>query len=790
MEKLFAIPFCTTLITLAIVNNIKNLDGILLPLIILFIGLFISFLTLRYYTFSILLISIAISLLAGQKFITMKRSFYQKKELNVCSDDYVKIRGRVLQFPLLGNGTSTLLVNVISLNDKQNMRNNEFTLKIIVKGNLRDIFMGDLIEIYTTIKNPRPPENFFPSRSEIFLLANNIHFSGYSKSALLVERIRRSNILMQFTGWIRERCRSLIEKKYLEKNGDLKCEGQMLEALLLGDRGRLSPEVKEMLLQTGIFHLFAISGAHIGIIALFTLFLLNKTSLKQRKKYIILIFVLLFFLVLTGFKISAQRAVIMAVLISISKILYLRSDAINIISFTGLILLLKDPRYFLDPGFILTFTITAGIISGRKIFFRDSKNKNSYIREMAVANINASIISMPLSLFYFLRYSFTGLIAGMLLLPLTAIIMCMSLPLIPLSVLPHFFSIPVIALADIPLKIFFFLAESFSKTLDLTIFRAPPNPFLLLLFLMLFFFLSNAGQGKTTRILSALLIFIAYSIMIIKPPPYNPQFPEIYFLDVGQGDSHIVVLPGGDSLLIDGGGAKFGNFETGKQIVLPFILKQGIKIKWVAVSHYHADHCRGINEIVKILRPEEVWISSSPEESFLYKNLINNCSGITRIRKISSGFQIRGSGTEIKFLFPLQFLHPLHTNNNHSQVIKISGYGYNVLFTGDIETETEEELIRVYGRELKCNILKVPHHGSNTSSTTGFLEMTDPDYAIFPLGYKNSFNFPDKKVIKRYKLHGTKLLYTSEHGGIRAVLDPGGIIFSVSRFGKNRGVNF
>ena len=103
--------------------------------------------------------------------------------------------------------------------------------------------------------------------------------------------------------------------------------------------------------------------------------------------------------------------------------------------------------------------------------------------------------------------------------------------------------------------------------------------------------------------------------MVIEPPRVRPGFPEVYFLDVGQGDAHIVVFPGGDSLLIDGGGSGFGDFEAGKQIVLPFILRKRIHIRWIAVSHYHPDHCRGINEIVEVLRPEEVWISSIPDNS-------------------------------------------------------------------------------------------------------------------------------------------------------------------------------
>lgn len=790
MEKLFAIPFCTTLITLFILNSLRHPDDLVPPMIIITAGLFAVFFAIKYYTISILFISIALSLLAGQKFLFNKKIYHQKKELDVCKEEYVKIMGRLLHFPVIGNGTSSIVVKVKTHGEIVNEKQETFILKITTNGDLRHLSCGDIVEIDTIIKEPRPSVNFFPLRSNSYLLVNNIHFSGYSKSALLFERVKRSGMLMQLTGWIRERVRGLIERKYLKTDGYLKKEGQMLEALLLGDRGRLTPEVKELMLKTGVFHLFAISGAHIGIIALFILFLLNRTGLRMRKKYLILIFVLLTFLLLTGFKISAQRAVLMAILISIAKMFYLRSDIINIICFTGFILLLKDPRYFLDPGFILTFTITAGIVSGRKLFFGNETKKKSYLKEMIAANINASAMSIPLSLFFFMRYSFTGFLAGPVLLPLTAIIMCLSIPLIPVSLFPAFAASPFTAMADLPLRIFFFLAESFSKELDLTIYRPPPATLVLFTSLIFFFVLSFTGKKKLIKIFLSILFSISILAIVIKPPPYNPRYPEIYFLDVGQGDAHIVVLPGGDSLLIDGGGSGFGNFEVGRQIVLPFILQQGIHIRWIAVSHYHPDHCRGVNEIIDILKPEEVWISSAPDENRLYNKLVDKCSGNILIRKINAGFRIKSGETEIALLFPLQFLQPFRTSNNHSQVIRISHLDKTILFTGDIEEKAEKELIRRYGKKLKCNILKVPHHGSGTSSSARLLNMTDPDQAVFSLGHRNSFGFPDREVREKYEHNHIKLFYTSKHGGIKVILHPEGSIFQVSRFAPKRCVKF
>jgi len=790
MAKVFVIPFLITLTTLNLLNASTNFEGIIKPAIIITTGIFLILFISKKYTFSIFCISISISLLIGFMFLEKRTAFNTIRSLDICSEQYIKIRGKVLRFPVIGNSESTIILRTDKTSNSGTIKRSGIILKINVSGDLRHLCPGDTIEIDTTIKRPRPPLNFYPSKSESFLLASGIHFSGYSKSALFTERIKKAGFIYHLTQQIREKVRSLIEKKYAKTGGGLEEEGQMLEALLLGDRGRITPELKEILLKTGVYHLFAISGAHIGIIALLIMFLLKTTKIRERGRYLILISVLLLFLVITGFKVSAERAVLMAVLLSIAKIFYLKSNPLNILSFAGLILLIIDPCSFLDPGFNLTFLITAGIISGRNIFFPEENRKNSYLKEAAAANLNAAVCSIPVSLFFFMRYSFTGILSGLILLPITAVIMCFSLPIIPLSLYSFLPAFPFLLLSDISLKIFFFLAGSFSKIIDLSIFRPPPSVILIFLFFISFFFLCYSGRNWYIKTFFALLTVSFLTMTIIRGPQYDPEFPEIYFLDVGQGDSHIVVLPGGDSLLIDGGGSRFGDFEVGKQIVLPFILRKGIRVRWIAVSHYHPDHCRGINEIVGILKPEEVWISSAPENNRIFDILSDKCRGITKLRKIASGFRISKCNVVIEVLYPFDLLIPFSTKNDHSQVIKLTSGDHTVLFTGDIEIAGENALVKKYGRDLKCSILKVPHHGSGTSSSLNLLRMCRPDNAIFPLGYKNSFGFPDREVIKRYKLFKTRLFFTSEHGGIMARLIPGVIKFEVSRFPPQRSVNF
>jgi competence protein ComEC len=262
---------------------------------------------------------------------------------------------------------------------------------------------------------------------------------------------------------------------------------------------------------------------------------------------------------------------------------------------------------------------------------------------------------------------------------------------------------------------------------------------------------------------------------------YEPGNLEVFYLDVGQGDSEVVVFPCGDALLIDGGGTYYSDFQVGQKIVLPFILQKKIKIKWVAVSHFHPDHVRGIIEIINIIKPEELWISSEAREDYFYNRLIQSIPGSVQIKKLRAPFNNRIGNCNVEFLYPQQFIIGSRSHNNHSQVIKISDPHHSFLFTGDIEKEVESHLAEMGCSKLRATVIKVPHHGSRTSSTLEFLTCVDPELAIFSYAQNNRFNFPHEGVIQNYKGQNIKHLSTARSGGIKIVSLPNSIKIETSR---------
>jgi competence protein ComEC len=262
---------------------------------------------------------------------------------------------------------------------------------------------------------------------------------------------------------------------------------------------------------------------------------------------------------------------------------------------------------------------------------------------------------------------------------------------------------------------------------------------------------------------------------------YKPGNLEVFYLDVGQGDSEVVVFPGGDALLIDGGGTYYSDFQVGQKIVLPFILQKKIKIKWAAVSHFHPDHARGITEIIPIIKPEELWISSDAREDFFYNQLIRATPGSVKIKRLHAPFNKKIGNCTVEFLYPERLITENRSRNNHSQVFKISDSHNAFLFTGDIEKEVESHLVEVGCSKLPSTVIKVPHHGSRTSSTHEFLTCVHPEWAIFSYGQNNRFNFPHEEVNRNYKSQGTKYLSTARSGGIKIVSLPHSIEIETSR---------
>jgi competence protein ComEC len=249
---------------------------------------------------------------------------------------------------------------------------------------------------------------------------------------------------------------------------------------------------------------------------------------------------------------------------------------------------------------------------------------------------------------------------------------------------------------------------------------------------------------------------------------------RITSFDVGQGEATLVQLPHGKTMLIDGGGFYNNSFDLGEKVVAPALWKKKIKhIDIVVLSHPHPDHLNGLVYIVKNFTIQEVWtngekVRSEPFEEFVRTIVKKGIKKFVLTREVAHR-TVNGVGVEV--LHPPA--SPRHNPskrypediNNHSLVIRLTYKDITLLLTGDISREVERDLIQTVPY-LKSTILKVPHHGSATSSSSAFLKQVQPEIALLSLGYANIFHLPHPDVLKRYHDQGCQLYRTDRDGAI------------------------
>ena len=644
------------------------------------------------------------------------------------------------------------------------VRNNKkILINIKMSQDIPSIKYGDSLYIEGEFKQPEEARNY-----------KGYNYKQYLKTKKIIGTVEleKAKILKSSNG-------SFIHniQKYIRDtiNGTLTDEeGNLLLAILLGDKDKLSEDIQESFKTSNLSHMLAVSGAHVSYIILGLTYVLQNSIIGKKNGKIVCIIFLLAFMAITNFTPSVTRACIMAILTLFSSIIYRKSDVYTNISVAALITLIFNPYNLLDLGFQLSYGGTIGII----IFIKRIQEKKSnskvinYIKQMALVSIYANIIIIPIMMYHFNTVSFTFIISNIMASPILGIIVITgflfiitSITVKPLTSLIAIFIKPI-------LSILIKISQICSKLPFSNILVVTPYMFNVISYYAIILYCIKSKKNNKCKIIICLLIVLILINFIIY---IFPQKLRIFFIDVGQGDSTLIITPDKKTVLIDGGGSD--SFDVGEKVLLPYLLDRRIlKIDYVLISHFDTDHCGGILTIMEKVKVKNIIISEQAEHSENYerfKKLMIHKK--IRLIEVKKGDKIKiGRYSEFKILFPTSRLLSENPLNNNSIVAQFNYNNFKMLFTGDIEKLAEQQILKTEKAEIRADILKVAHHGSKTSSIPEFIKAVKPKIALIGVGKNNTFGHPNQQTIKNLENIKCRIYRTDLQGEIIIKIDQKG----------------
>ena len=644
------------------------------------------------------------------------------------------------------------------------VRNNKkILINIKMSQDIPSIKYGDSLYIEGEFKQPEEARNY-----------KGYNYKQYLKTKKIIGTVEleKVKILKSSNG-------SFIHniQKYIRDtiNGTLTDEeGNLLLAILLGDKDKLSEDIQESFKTSNLSHMLAVSGAHVSYIILGLTYVLQNSIIGKKNGKIVCIIFLLVFMAITNFTPSVTRACIMAILTLFSSIIYRKSDVYTNISVAALITLIFNPYSLLDLGFQLSYGGTIGII----IFIKRIQEKKSnskvinYIKQMALVSIYANIIIIPIMMYHFNTVSFTFIISNIMASPILGIIVITgflfiiaSITVKPLTRLIAIFIKPI-------LSILIKISQICSKLPFSNILVVTPYMFNVISYYAIILYCIKSKKNNKCKIIICLLIVLILINFIIY---IFPQKLRIFFIDVGQGDSTLIITPDKKTVLIDGGGSD--SFDVGKKVLLPYLLDRRIlKIDYVLISHFDTDHCGGILTIMEKVKVKNIIISEQAEHSENYerfKKLMIHKK--IRLIEVKKGDKIKIERySEFKILFPTSRLLSENPLNNNSIVAQFNYNNFKMLFTGDIEKLAEQQILKAEKAEIRADILKVAHHGSKTSSIPEFIKAVKPKIALIGVGKNNTFGHPNQQTIKNLENIKCRIYRTDLQGEIIIKIDQKG----------------
>jgi competence protein ComEC len=534
----------------------------------------------------------------------------------------------------------------------------------------------------------------------------------------------------------------------------------LARALVLGDASGVPVAWSQGLRRCGLAHLLAVSGLHVGLVAGAALLL--TLGLRRSLRLAAALGAIVVYLLLVGPRPALLRASVMATLTVAALLVERPPSGANSLALAAGLLALQRPAAVEDLGFQLTVAASAGLLLLAPAFEARWALLPAWLRRPLAASVAAQVAVLPWALPAFHLLVPLGPLYNLVAMPWTALCLVTALAWTALALVA-----PPAALAAMPVLDALAAPFGWPAAVRGTVPLALP--------------LAVGGLAAAGLALVAahallrprrLLALPLALLLLLHCPERAAEQPGVAMalLDVGQGDA-ILLRDGAHAILVDGGGWEHGDF--GGRVLLPALLGEGLRnLDAVVVTHGDRDHCGGLLDLLAYLPVPEVWTPPTLPPTGCGGELARTPG--TRRRILWAGERARVGRWRLRALHPRA--GDAGRGNGSSLVLAAEAFGRRVLLTGDLDARGEARLLRGEAPWLSCDVLKVAHHGSRTSSSPLFLAAAHPRWGLISVGRHNPYHHPSPEVLGRLRQRGIAVLRTDRDGMVEVAIDPDGTL--------------